>query len=95
MVKGMYYYIRNAWKKPDSVSLRESMVKWRAENSVTKIDRPTRLDRARSLGYKAKKGYVIVRVKVPRGGRQRARTNKARKPKKHTIKKIVSLYKML
>jgi len=91
MAKGMYYYLRNAWKKPDINALRERMIQWRAENAVTKVDRPTRLDRARSLGYKAKKGYVIARVRVHRGGRQRAMTNKARKPKKHTNLKIVKM----
>lgn len=91
MAKGMYYYLRNAWKKPDAEALRARMVQWRTENAVTKIDRPTRLDRARSLGYKAKKGYVIARVRVTRGGRQRARTNKARKPKKHTILKTLKM----
>ena len=80
-MKGLYHYIREAWKKPDEKKLRELMVKWRTENAVTKIDKPTRIDRARSLGYKAKKGYVIARVRVKRGGRQRDRTNKARKSK--------------
>jgi large subunit ribosomal protein L15e len=91
MTKGLYYHLRNAWKKPDMTRLRESMIKWRADEAVTKIERPTRLDRARSLGYKAKKGYVIARVRVQRGGRQRDRTNKARKPKRHTIKKVLKM----
>jgi large subunit ribosomal protein L15e len=91
MAKGMYYYVRQAWKKPDPIILRERMIEWRASNAVFKVDRPLRIDRARSLGYKAKKGYVVVRVRVKRGGRQRDRTNKARKPKKHTIRKIVKM----
>jgi large subunit ribosomal protein L15e len=91
MVKGLYQHIRNAWKKPDKKKLRELMTEWRKEEAVTKLDKPTRLDRARSLGYKAKKGYVIARVRVVRGGRQRARTNKGRKSKRHTIKKVVKM----
>ncbi len=90
-MKGLYHYIRNAWKKPDSKKLRELMIQWRKENAVNKIEKPTRLDRARALGYKAKKGYVIARVRVQRGGRKRARTNKARRSKRHTIKKIVKM----
>ena len=90
-MKGLYQHIRDAWKKPDKKKLRELMIKWRAENAVTKLERPTRIDRARSLGYKAKKGYVVVRVRIPRGGRQRARTNKARKSKRHTIRKVVKM----
>jgi len=91
MVKGMYYYLRQAWKKPDEKALRESMIKWRAEEAVNKIEKPTRLDRARSLGYKAKKGFVVVRVRVKRGGRQRIRTNKGRRSSKHTIRKTLMM----
>ncbi|MGV8151999.1 MAG: 50S ribosomal protein L15e [Candidatus Nanoarchaeia archaeon] len=91
MAKGMYHYIRQAWKKPDEEKLRISMIEWRAQDSVSKIEKPLRLDRARALGYKAKKGFVVARVRVPRGGRQRDRTNKARKPKKHTIRKVVKM----
>lgn len=91
MTKGLYQHIRNAWKKPDKDKLRERMIQWRKDNSIKKIDKPTRLDRARNLGYKAKKGYVIARVRVSRGGRQRHRTNKARRSKRHTIKKIVKM----
>ena len=67
------------------------MTEWRKDNTVKKIEKPTRLDRARALGYKAKKGFVVARIRVPRGGRKRDRTNKARKPTKHTIKKIVKM----
>ena len=91
MAKGLYYHLRNAWKKPDINLLRERMIEWRASNTVTKVDKPLRLDRARSLGYKAKKGYVIARVRIQRGGRQRPRTNKGRKTKRHTIKKVVKM----
>jgi len=91
MTKGLYQYMRDAWKKPDIKTLRERMIQWRKDNAVTKIERPTRIDRARSLGYKAKKGYVLARVRIPRGGRQRPRTNKGRKSKRHTIRKVVKM----
>jgi large subunit ribosomal protein L15e len=91
MTKGLYHQLRNAWKKPDSKRLRELMVKWRSEPTVIKIDRPTRLDRARNLGYKAKKGIVLARIRVPRGGRKRPRPNKGRRSKRQTNKKIVKM----
>ena len=91
MVKGLYQQIRNLWKKPDTNRVRELMIEWRKEEAVTVIDKPTRLDRARSLGYKAKKGFVIARVRVLRGGRKRNRTNKGRRTKRHTIKKVVKM----
>ncbi len=53
---GMYKYIREAWKSPKETYvggdlLKVRMIKWRREPVVVRIDRPTRLDRARSLGY--------------------------------------------
>ena len=91
MTNGMYHYIKQAWRKPDKERLRELMTTWRNQNRIVKIDKPTRLDKARALGYKAKKGFVVARVRLPRGGRQRDRTNKARKPRKHTIRKTLKM----
>jgi len=91
MAKGLYHYLKQAWKKPDPKRLRELMVEWRKHPTVLKIEKPTRLDRARNLGYKDKKGFVVARVRVLRGGRQRARTNKARRSKRHTIKKVLKM----
>lgn len=70
----MYKYIREAWKRPKDSYVKEIMMerapKWRRENAVQKIKRPTRIDRARSLGYKSKQGFVVARVRVKRGGRK-------------------------
>jgi len=38
---------------------------------VHRASKPTRPDKARRLGYKAKNGFVIYRVRVRRGGRKR------------------------
>ncbi len=51
-MKGMYHYIREAWKKPDKKVLRERMTEWRKENVFTVVENPLRADRARSLGFK-------------------------------------------
>ena len=91
MVKGMYHQLRQIWKKPDVKRLRELMIEWRKQNTVVKVEKPLRLDRARSLGYKAKKGFVVLRVRVLRGGRQRPRPNKGRRSKRQTIKKVVKM----
>jgi len=79
MTKGMYHKLRDAWKKPDIKVLRERMIEWRKGNSLTKVDKPLRLDRARALGYKAKKGIVVIRVKLKRGGHKKPRPNKGRR----------------
>ena len=91
MAKGLYYYLRQAWKKPDIKTLRERMVVWRRGEAITKVEKPLRLDRARSLGYKAKKGFVVVRVRLKRGGHTRPRPNKGRRSKRMTIRKTLQM----
>ena len=90
----MYKYIRELWKKPKEnlgELYKERLIAWRRENSITKIERPTRLDRARSLGYKAKKGIILYRVRVKRGGRKRLQRKKGRRSKTQRRRKIVGM----
>ncbi|MBM4240811.1 MAG: 50S ribosomal protein L15e [Euryarchaeota archaeon] len=88
----MYKYIREAWKNPDKSYIRELMweraPEWRKESVILRIERPTRIDRARSLGYKAKKGYILVRTRIRRGGRRKTRFKKGRRPKRMGVLKI-------
>lgn len=82
---GMYKYIKEIWKKPKEnlgKIWQERLIKWRTEDTVTRIDKPTRIDRARSFGYKAKQGIIVARVKVTRGGREREHHKNGRKPTK-------------
>jgi large subunit ribosomal protein L15e len=96
MVKGLYHYIKEAWKKPDIKLLRQRMIEWRKGEVVTKVEKPLRLDRARSLGYKDKKGIIIVRVRVRRGGHKRPRPNKGRAGTKlHTNKNLRMNYQWI
>ena len=96
MTKGLYYYLRQAWKKPDAKILRERMVEWRRGNVFTKVEKPLRLDRARALGYKDKKGFVIIRIRIGRGGHKRQRPNKGRRSKRmHTRKNLKMSYKWI
>jgi len=73
----MYKYIRKAWKTPKESYVRELMWErvpiWRRQKAIQRIEKPTRLDRARSLGYKAKKGFVLVRARVRRGSMRKSR----------------------
>ena len=91
MTKGTSYYLRQAWKKPDKERLRELMIKWRAGKRIEKVSKPLRLDRARALGYKAKKGFVILRVCILRGGRKRSVPNKKRKTTNQSVRKILKM----
>ena len=94
MAKGAYQHIRQLWKDPDgSIKelLKQRLIRWRQQNTVERIEKPTRLDRARSLGYKAKQGYVLARVKVKRGGRRRQLYGRrGRKPSKAGLVRFTS-----
>ncbi len=96
MAKGLYHYLREAWKKPDKVLLRQRMIEWRKSLKIVKVEKPLRLDRARALGYKDKKGFIIVRVRVRRGGHKRPRPNKGRRSKRlHTRKNLKMNYQWI
>ena len=90
-MKGLYHHIREAWKKPDKETLKERMIGWRHSGVFTKVERPLRLDRAHALGYKAKKGFVIIRVRILRGGHKKSRPNKGRRSKRLTIRKTLKM----
>jgi hypothetical protein len=51
--------------------LRVRCWQYRQLPSLCRVPRPSRPDKARRLGYKAKQGFVIYRVRVRRGGRKR------------------------
>jgi len=88
---GLYQKIRNLYQKEGNKALlKDRLIKWRRENAIVKIERPTRLDRARALGYKAKQGYIVARVRLKRGGRLRATIRKGRRTKARRRRKIVS-----
>lgn len=81
-IMGLYKYIRESWighenSNPEIQKAR--LIEWRTQPVTLRIERPTRLDRARSLGYKAKPGFIIVRQRVDRGGRMRATIRKGRR----------------
>ncbi len=92
MVKSFYAHIKQLWKKPKErlgEILKKRLIEWRKQPVVKRIKKPTRLDRARALGYKAKKGFVLVRVRVRKGGRRRRLYGRGgRKPSKAGLVKF-------
>jgi len=89
---GMYKYIRKAWLKPRKTPLyKEKLLQWKKQPSTVRVEHPTRLDKARALGYKAKQGFIIVRQKVKRGGRMRPQFKAGRRSKHMRRKKIVNI----
>ena len=89
---GIAKYVRETWKKPKSgmpmLHRRDRMASWRKDPVFQRVHRPTRIDAARRLGYKAKQGVVIVRTRVRRGGLRKGKIHMKRKPSKAGIKKI-------
>ena len=92
MAKGLHHYVRETWKKPKEAlphMFRQTrMAQWRREPVNCRIERPTRLDAARRLGYKAKQGVVLIRTRVRRGGLRKGKIHMKRKPSKAGISKI-------
>ena len=90
---GFYKYIQLLWKKPKQnlgELYKKRLEEWRKGPSVVRIDKPTRIDRARALGYKAKQGFIIVRGRVRRGGKKRESVSGGRRSKTSRTWKVNS-----
>ena len=89
---GLHKHVSAAWKNPkEGLPSRyriDRMSGWRKEPVFMRIDKPTRIDAARRVGYKAKQGVVVVRTRVRRGGLRKGKIHMKRKPSKAGIKKI-------
>lgn len=74
-VSQAYKYVEELWKKKQSdvlrFLLRIRVWEYRQLPAVHRVRRPSRPDKARRLGFRAKQGFVIYRVRVRRGGRKR------------------------
>ncbi|BFZ64525.1 60S ribosomal protein L15 [Saitoella coloradoensis] len=72
---GAYKYLEELYKKKQSdvlrFLLRVRCWEYRQLPVCHRASRPSRPDKARRLGYKAKQGYVVYRIRVRRGGRKR------------------------
>ena len=84
----MYKYINKLWKNPKthfgSDAWKDWLVELRKSPSFERIKKPTRLDRARSLGYKAKQGIIVVRGSIKKGTTKRPKFTGGRRPKRYT-----------
>ncbi|BGO99158.1 60S ribosomal protein L15 [Rhodotorula toruloides] len=72
---GAYKYLTELQKRKQSdvlrFLLRVRCWEYRQLNVIHRASRPSRPDKARRLGYKAKQGFVVYRVRVRRGNRKR------------------------
>eukprot|EP01097_Dermamoeba_algensis_P008271 TRINITY_DN544_c0_g1_i1.p1 TRINITY_DN544_c0_g1~~TRINITY_DN544_c0_g1_i1.p1 ORF type:complete len:205 (-),score=47.89 TRINITY_DN544_c0_g1_i1:94-708(-) len=91
---GAYKYLEELAKKKQSdvvrFLLRVRCWEYRQGKAIVRVTRPSRPDKARRLGYKAKQGFVIYRVRVRRGGRKRqvAKGITYGKPKTHGVNEL-------
>jgi large subunit ribosomal protein L15e len=92
MARSFYSHIRDAWKDPDDGKVAqlqwERQQEWRDQGAIERIERPTRLDRARSLGYKAKQGVVLARVSVRKGGSRKQRFTAGRRSTRQGVNRL-------
>jgi len=87
----VYRQIRERYASHESNEknlLRTRLVEWRKEPATLRIERPSRLDRAHQVGFRAKQGFIVVRQRVTRGARRKPRPARGRKPKKQGTSKI-------
>ncbi|KAJ5275025.1 hypothetical protein N7505_003570 [Penicillium chrysogenum] len=91
---GALKYVEEIQKKKQSdvirFLLRVRCWELRQLNAIHRASRPSRPDKARRLGYKAKQGYVIYRARVRRGGRKRPAPKGATygKPTNHGVNQL-------
>jgi large subunit ribosomal protein L15e len=82
------------WNRPRDGEMRDQTIKrlieWRRGPTIQRVDGPTRLDRARALGYKAKQGVAIARCRVRRGGLRKQRPDSGRRPAKMGVRRITA-----
>ena len=63
---GLYKYLKKTFRNKESLKplIRERLIKWRKETAISRIEHPSNLIRAKELGYRAKPGFVLVRIRI-------------------------------
>ena len=91
MSKSVYSHIGDQWKSPSKehkALQKDRLFHYRREDATVKVEKPTRIDRARALGYKAKQGYIMARTRIRRGGMHKHAITSGRRAKRTGIAKI-------
>ncbi|WEL19722.1 50S ribosomal protein L15e [Candidatus Nanohalococcus occultus] len=81
-----YKYARESYNQPKEQLdelWQKRLVEWRQQNALEKAENPTRVPKARSLGYKAKRGFNVIRSRVSKGNSKRERPAGGRRPKRY------------
>ncbi len=81
----MYNSMKEAFRqgyKERSQLYKERLAVWNSAPSIVKVEKPINIARARELGYKAKPGILVARVRVGKGKSTRHEKHLHRKPSK-------------
>jgi large subunit ribosomal protein L15e len=91
---GIYKYVKKLWTKPKK-EMRElykaRLIQWRKEGAIERIAKPTRIDRARTLGYKAIQGVIVARVRVEKKRRMRQKRAGGRRSRTFRRYEVINL----
>ena len=68
---------------------RDRLIEFRKEKlAIVRVEKPTNIARARTLGYKAKKGFIVVRIRIRKGSGMHRRAVAGRRPKRMGVTKL-------
>ena len=83
-MKSGYQYVKETFEKHEKGYQTPHWyrgIEYRKGKSIERVEHPTKIYRARTLGYKAKQGYIIVRARIRKGGMHKVRPKRGRKPR--------------
>ena len=92
-MKSGYSYVKETFEKHEKGYQTPHWyrgIEYRRGKSIQRIERPTKIHRARSLGYKAKQGYIVVRARIRKGGMHKVRPKRGRKPRAMGVNKYTT-----
>ena len=92
-MKSGYSYVKDTFEKHETgykSTHWERGIAYRKGKSIERVERPTKLHRARTLGYKAKQGYIVVRARIRKGGMHKVRPKRGRKPRAMGVSKYTT-----
>lgn len=81
---GAYKYIQKNLEKEykeRNQAYKQKIFEWRHGKTIERVEHSANLPRARTLGYKAKNGYIIIRTRTEKGRRKRQKPWGGRKPR--------------
>ena len=92
-MKSGYSYVKDTFEKHETgyqTNQWNRGIEYRKGKSIERVEKPTKLHRARTLGYKAKQGYVVVRARIRKGGMHKVRPKRGRKPRAMGVSKYTT-----